>query len=452
MKSSVPGAADTSAGRDAAVAVRTLIEQLDAELHHPELARPLSSLAVRGVTLATGWSLTVWRDHVEQWCTTMERPAADAEAALRPAAGEWVERLRKLSSFLATAGREARHIDDDAAADPQARALFGDAGQGAVAAAVEWFAALDGGGTANRAETAAVVVTDLTKRYGTITAVDGVSLTIPRGQIFGLLGPNSAGKTTLIECVEGIRTADSGSVTVLGLRHRDAAKEIKTRTGVQLQRTGFYDLLTLRETLDLYASFYPRPLDVGELMARLQIQDMARTRVKDLSGGILQRMSLGVALVNDPELIFLDEPTTGLDPLARRVIWEAVRSLAEEGRTVVLTTHYMDEAEQLCDRVAIMTAGQIRTQGSPTELIRRYVGESVVEIASGEGFDDAAARALPGVRRHVRQGERLLIQADDPAGLLRAVLAMPRPPADARIRRGTLEDVFLTIAEQESQP
>jgi ABC-2 type transport system ATP-binding protein len=297
-----------------------------------------------------------------------------------------------------------------------------------------------------------VEVTDLTKRYGDVPAVDGVSLTIPRGQIFGLLGPNSAGKTTLIECIEGIRSADSGSVRVLGLEYRDSAREIKTRTGVQLQKTGFYDLLNLRETLEFYASFYPRPLNVEELMGRLQIRDRAKTLVKDMSGGILQRMSLGVALVNDPELIFLDEPTTGLDPQARRVIWDVVRSLRADGRTVVLTTHYMDEAEQLCDRVAVMTAGKIRSQGAPDELIHRYVGESLVEIVPAGDFDAAAASALPGVRGCSAQGERLVLRADEPAALLTTILALPGPPAEARLRRGTLEDVFLTIAELEQRP
>jgi ABC-2 type transport system ATP-binding protein len=445
MKADVQGTPAASTGRDVADAMRALIDQLDAELHHPDLAPPLRGLAVRGVTLATGWTLEVWHERVGAWCTTMRRPEAAAAAALRPDADDWVRRLRKLRSFLATAGRESRHISDDAAEDPAALALFGDAGQEVVAAAVRWFETADGGGT----EAPGVLVEDLTKRYGPVTAVDGVSLSIPRGQIFGLLGPNSAGKTTLIECIEGIRSPDSGSVAVLGLRHRDSATEIKTRTGVQLQKTGFYDLLSLRETLELYASFYPKPLNVAELLTRLQIQDKAKTLVKDLSGGILQRMSLGVALVNDPELIFLDEPTTGLDPQARHVIWGVVRALAEEGRTVMLTTHYMDEAEQLCDRVAIMTAGRIRAQGAPRDLIRQYVGESVVEIASSEGLDAAAARAIPGVRRCIVQGERFLLQADDPAGLLRTVLARPSPPADARIRRGTLEDAYLTIAETE---
>jgi ABC-2 type transport system ATP-binding protein len=444
MKAHVQDTHAASTGRDAAEALRQLIDQLDAELHHPDLAPPLRGLAVRGVTLATGWTLEVWRERVEAWCTTMRRPQTVAAAALGPDVDDWVKRLRKLRSFLATAGRESRHVSDDAAEDPAALALFGDAGQDVVAAAMRWFETLDGA-----TEAPAVLVEDLTKRYGPVTAVDGVSLSIPRGQIFGLLGPNSAGKTTLIECIEGIRSPDSGSVAVLGLRHRDNATAIKTRTGVQLQKTGFYDLLSLRETLELYASFYPRPLNVQELLIRLQLQDKAKTLVKNLSGGILQRMSLGVALINDPELIFLDEPTTGLDPQARHVIWSVVRALAEEGRTVMLTTHYMDEAEQLCDRVAIMTAGRIRAQGTPRDLIRQHVGESVVEIVSSEVFDEAAARAVPGVRRCIVQGERFLLQADDPAGLLRSVLALPDPPTDARIRRGTLEDAYLTIAEQE---
>ncbi len=475
MRSRTLGEAQTSRGPDVARALRALLDQLDAELRHPELKRHLSELAVRGVTLATGWSLQAWREHVDAWCAAMERPEAEASAALRPDAAEWSRRLRKLRSFLATAGREARHISDSAAEDPDAIALFGKAGQDVVTAALEWFAVLSGadqpasqvasesqvasdsqpapaaaagsGPAGAPAEVPAVEIRELEKRYGDVKAVDGVSLTIPAGQVFGLLGPNSAGKTTLIECVEGIRNPDSGSISVLGLRHRDGGKEIRTRTGVQLQKTGFYDLLNLRETLELYAAFYPRPLDIDELMTRLQIRDKAKTLVKDMSGGILQRMSLGVALVNDPELIFLDEPTTGLDPQARRVIWEVIRSLKDEGRTVVLTTHYMEEAEQLCDQVAIMTAGRLRAQGTPGELIRRYVGETIVDIGPADGFDEAAARALDGVRRCDTQGGRLVLQADDPAGLLTTILALPKPPADARIRRGTLEDVFLEIVE-----
>jgi len=443
--SATRNAAATSRGRATALAVRDLLDRLDNELHHPQLSPRLGGLAVRGVTLATGWSLEVWRARVDAWCATMEQPNGDPTADIVPDAGEWLNRLRKLRAFLATAGREAGHIDREAGADPQAQALFGDNGQAVVADAMDWFATLDG---TVATETPGVEVRDLTKRYDQVTAVDGVSLTIPRAQTFGLLGPNSAGKTTLIECIEGIRSPDAGTVRVLGLSHRDHAKEIKTRIGVQLQKTGFYELLSLRETLELYASFYPRPADVEDLMSRLQIQDKAKTLVKDMSGGIFQRMSLGVALVNDPEIIFLDEPTTGLDPQARRVIWDVVRSLKVRGRTVVLTTHYMDEAEQLCDRVAIMSAGRIRAEGSPADLIRQYIGESIVDVALTEGFDPATVPALPGIGKCITQGGRLVIQANDPAGLLTSLLALPRPPAEARIRRGTLDDVFLTIAEQ----
>ncbi len=448
MNSNALSTTEPSQGREVAGALRTLLDQLEAELRHPELAPRLSSLAIRGVTLATGWSLAVWRDRVDAWCARMEHSEAHAAATHYPEAGEWIKRLGKLRSFLVTAGQESRRMGSEIAADPDANAVFGDNGQNVAAAAAAWFTALDGGSTPEQV----VVVQDLTKRYGPVTAVDGVSLTIPKGQIFGLLGPNSAGKTTLIECIEGIRSPDSGSVSVLGLSYRDRAKELKTRVGVQLQTTGFYELLTLRETLKLYASFFPRPVDVDDLMTRLSIRDKAKTLVKDLSGGIRQRMSLAVALVNDPELIFLDEPTTGLDPQARHVVWEIVRSLREAGATVMLTTHYMDEAEQLCDRVAIMTAGQIRVEGSPGDLIGQYVGETVVDVALAGGFDDAAVRALPGIRKCISQGERLVIQADDPSELLTNILALPRPPAEVRVRRGTLEDVFLIIAEREEQP
>lgn len=422
-------------------ALDELVRRLASELHHPDLAPPLSSLAVRGVALATGWTLEVWLDRLADLQGAVTDPSEDAVRTLRADAAQWQERLKKLRSFLATAGHEATHIDADAANDAEAQTLFGAQGQAIVEQAAAWFASL----SEQPGDDAVVAVHRVSKRYGDVVAVDDVSVTIRRGEVFGLLGPNSAGKTTLVECMEGIRTPDAGSIVVLGRRFGDAGKQIRTRIGVQLQTTGFYERLTVRETLEFYASFYPTPANVTELMSRLDIEGRAKVMVRDLSGGIRQRLSLGVALVSNPELIFLDEPTTGLDPQARHVVWDVVRSLQRQGLTVILTTHYMDEAEQLCDRVAFMAAGRLLLQGPPRGLIRNHIGETLVDVAAYPELDEARAAALPGALSCRREGERLILRSEDPAALLREILALPHPPTEARIRRGTLEDVFLQV-------
>ena len=306
-------------------------------------------------------------------------------------------------------------------------------------------------GADHDAPSAAISADGVVKRYGETTAVDHASLSIPVGLVFGIVGPNSAGKTTLIECIEGIRTPDEGRIAVLGLDNIRDAQQIKQRIGVQLQKTGFFPDLTLRETLDLYASLYRRAHDVPDLLRRLAIDDKARTLVKDTSGGIFQRLSLAVALVNDPDLIFLDEPTTGLDQQARRGVWEIVRELKASGRTVMLTTHYMDEAYQLCDQVAIMHQGRIIAQDTPDELVRRYAGKSLVELvpprtASQNHFRQCVLPTLPGVQQHWIQGKRLLVSSDDPPALMKALLELEIP--EMKMREGTLEDVFLKIADR----
>jgi len=306
-------------------------------------------------------------------------------------------------------------------------------------------------GADHDAPSAAISADGVVKRYGETTAVDHASLSIPVGLVLGIVGPNSAGKTTLIECIEGIRTPDEGRIAVLGLDNIRDAQQIKQRIGVQLQKTGFFPDLTLRETLDLYASLYRRAHDVPDLLRRLAIDDKARTLVKDTSGGIFQRLSLAVALVNDPDLIFLDEPTTGLDPQASRGVWEIVRELKASGRTVLLTTHYMDEAYQLCDQVAIMHQGRIIAQDTPDEFVRRYAGKSLVELvpprtASQNHFRQCVLPTLPGVQQHWIQGKRLLVSSDDPPALMKALLELEIP--EMKMREGTLEDVFLKIADR----
>lgn len=216
-------------------------------------------------------------------------------------------------------------------------------------------------------------VHQLTRRYGDFTAVNGISFDVFPGEIFGLLGPNGAGKTTTLEILETLRPKTSGTVLVNGLNLDTDAASIKKIIGVQLQSSGYYPGLNLRELIQLFAGLYNRTVDPLELLAKVQLEDKARAKYKDLSGGQQQRFSLATTLINDPQIIFLDEPTTGLDPQARRNLWELVRAIRKKGTTVILTTHYMDEAEQLADRVAIMEQGNILAINTPAGLIDELV-------------------------------------------------------------------------------
>ena len=219
-----------------------------------------------------------------------------------------------------------------------------------------------------------IVVRDLRKRYGSLTAVDGVSFDVAEGEVFGILGPNGAGKTTTLEMIEGMRTIDEGSATIDGIDVRKDPREVKRRIGIQLQASAFFDELTLIELLDLFGRLYGRAVDPMKLLADVELTDKARTQVRTLSGGQKQRFSIASALVNDPRVLFLDEPTTGLDPQARRHLWTLVRTLRDRGHTVVLTTHYMEEAEELCDRVAIMDGGRIIALDAPQALVDQLIG------------------------------------------------------------------------------
>ncbi|MFJ1762825.1 ABC transporter ATP-binding protein [Amycolatopsis sp. NPDC088138] len=225
-----------------------------------------------------------------------------------------------------------------------------------------------------------IEVTDLRKRYGNRVAVDGVSLSVERGEIFGILGTNGAGKTTTVECIEGLRQADAGELSVLGLNPATDRAALTRRVGVQLQESQLPAKLRVREALELFASFYPNPADVDVLLERLDLRDHARSYFGKLSGGQKQRVSIALALVGNPELAILDELTTGLDPHARRDTWKLVEAIRDAGVTVLLVTHFMDEAERLCDRVAIFDAGRVVATGTPAEL-RATAGESTLDDA-----------------------------------------------------------------------
>ncbi|MDQ2716625.1 MAG: ABC transporter ATP-binding protein, partial [Chloroflexota bacterium] len=235
-----------------------------------------------------------------------------------------------------------------------------------------------------------VDVQNLVKRYGQTIAVNAISFSIRRGEIFGLLGPNGAGKTTTLEIIEGIRTQDSGEVTVLGLNVRRQRRQMQTRIGVQLQATTLFPELTTHETIALFSSFYPRSIPVDTLLREVSLEEKARAFPQDLSGGQRQRLALALALVNDPALLFLDEPTSGLDPQSRRALWDTVERLRERGKTIILTTHFMDEAQQLCDRIAIIDHGQIIAQDTTAGLIGTLGASATIECALAHGTEHAA--------------------------------------------------------------
>jgi ABC-2 type transport system ATP-binding protein len=298
---------------------------------------------------------------------------------------------------------------------------------------------------------AALRVSALRKVYQDVVAVDGIDLTVPPGECFGLLGPNGAGKTTTIEICEGLTARDSGEVEVLGRRWEDDPRALKQRLGIQLQETQLSDKLTVEETVRLFRSFFDKGPTPERVIALVQLEEKRRSRVGTLSGGQKQRLALACALVGDPEILFLDEPTTGLDPQARRQLWDLIEEFKRAGRTILLTTHYMDEAERLCERVAIMDHGKIIALGSPRELVASIGVEHVVEFSAdgAQRLDAAELRALEGVRdAQVENGVvRMQVTALHRAvpALLAELVRRDVKLTELRTHSATLEDVFVTL-------
>jgi ABC-2 type transport system ATP-binding protein len=295
--------------------------------------------------------------------------------------------------------------------------------------------------------------TGLVKRYGEVTAVAGLDVEVRAGECFGMLGPNGAGKTTTVEIFEGLRPQDAGDVEVLGDRWHGDNLALRARLGIQLQETKFPEKLRVGEVLTLFRSFYPRGLHVEDVLAMVALEEKAGAYVRTLSGGQKQRLSLGCALVGDPELLFLDEPTTGLDPQSRRQTWDIVEDLKARGRTVLLTTHYMEEAARLCDRVAVVDHGKVIALGTPRELIASLGAEHVIEFAVGEPaastLDDAVLARLPSVEAVARDGEswRLTVREVHRAvpALLTALSERGAEATALTTHHATLEDVFMSL-------
>ena len=305
----------------------------------------------------------------------------------------------------------------------------------------------------SRSSAAALRVTGLRKRYGDVVAVDGLDLTVATGECFGLLGPNGAGKTTTIEICEGLTDPDAGEVEVLGRRWAHDERDLRERLGIQLQETQLAEKLTVLETVRLFRSFYARGRNVHDVIDVVQLGEKQGARVGKLSGGQKQRLALACAIVGDPELLFLDEPTTGLDPQSRRQLWDLIVELRASGRSIVLTTHYMEEAERLCDRVAIVDHGHVIALGTPRELIASLGAEHVVEFTVGGAPADAlpadALRALNGVKAAREHDGRWTLEVTELARAVPALLAdLSRRGlalGELATHSATLEDVFVSL-------
>ncbi|HEX2030820.1 MAG TPA: ABC transporter ATP-binding protein [Actinomycetota bacterium] len=304
----------------------------------------------------------------------------------------------------------------------------------------------------------AVEVHDLVKEFrapggGRLRAVDGVSFTVRRGEVFGFLGPNGAGKTTTLEIIEGLQSPTAGRTSVLGFDSLRDRERMKERIGVQLQAGAYFDFLTLEEILDLFGSFYPKRVAPEVLLEKVGLLEKRRALVRELSGGQAQRFSIVASMVNDPDVVFLDEPTTGLDPQARRNLWEFVRFInAEEGKTVVLTTHYMEEAEVLCDRVAIIDHGQIKALDTPIGLIHQLPAAYRIRFATHDSVDEGELRTLPGVSEvdvSLNGGFAYELRVSRAPVTLPAFVGWAERRGvqvdDVRVLPATLEDVFLSL-------
>ncbi len=296
-----------------------------------------------------------------------------------------------------------------------------------------------------------VEINNLVKHYEDIKAVDGISFQVEEGEIFGMLGPNGAGKTTTVEIIEGLRVADSGQVSVMGQDIQKTRENLKQKIGIQLQAPSLLPLLNVEEVLDTFAGFYRHHLTVNEMLELLSLEESRKVVVKNLSGGQQQRLSVAMALINDPDIVFFDEPTTGLDPQARRGLWSVIEGMQAKGKTVFMTTHFMEEAERLCDRIAIMDHGKIIALGSPAELIREHFQEKAIEFEVEQPPPQAVLKGLPGATRVDIDAGEVVLHSDNIPATMSALLKYAENGEssaqikDLRVREASLEDVFLKL-------
>jgi ABC-2 type transport system ATP-binding protein len=294
-----------------------------------------------------------------------------------------------------------------------------------------------------------IKVKNLCKTYGNIKAVNRISFSVSKGEIFGMLGPNGAGKTTTMEIVEGIRNADSGGVVVLGMNIRQHQRRVKANIGVQLQTTSMYPRLSVREVLDLFGSFFPRRVSVDKLIKMVGLEDSRSKRCSNLSGGQQQRLSVALALVNNPRILFLDEPTSGLDPQSRHNIWNVIEYVRSKGKTVFITTHYMEEAERLCDRVAIIDHGKIIATDRPDRLVTQHFQEEAIEFELEQRIDEQIFQQVAGVTNVQLDNGKVIVYSSSVPVTISALLELAEHRSiqltNLYVRRATLEDVFLKL-------
>jgi ABC-2 type transport system ATP-binding protein len=300
-----------------------------------------------------------------------------------------------------------------------------------------------------------LAVRGLVKTYGPMRAVDGISFEVRAGEIFGLLGPNGAGKTSAIECVLGLRQRDAGEILIAGMDARTQPAAVKRCIGAVLQSTALQDAITPREAIELFGAFYPKALPAAVLLERFGLADKAGRRFETLSGGERQRLALALAFVNDPAVLVLDEPTSGLDPQVRRALHEAIRGFREEGRAVLLTTHYIEEAHALCDRIAILNRGRIAAMGTPEELIAGSVSHTRLIVRTARRMDAKAVAGLPGIEGAEAgdEGVTMRIRETGPAivELMRYLAATGNELVDLQVRKPSLEDVFIQLTSGEGE-
>lgn len=294
-----------------------------------------------------------------------------------------------------------------------------------------------------------ILVSDVTKRYEDIVAVNKLTFDVKKGEIFGLLGPNGAGKTTTVEMIEGLRVPDSGSIEINGVTVSDKRRELKEIIGVGLQETSMYDKIRVEEILSLFKSYYRKSSSIDEIIEIISLRDKRKSFVEDLSGGQRKRLTLGLAMVNDPEVLILDEPTTGLDPQARRNLWSIIQTLKLDGKTILLTTHYMEEAERLCDRVLIIDKGKKIVLDTPEGLIAQLEIDKCIELYMDTTVDKDVFEKLPGVNEVVMVGDKLILYTNKSDDTVRRLIELSKGGLfkfrDLHIKKATLEDVFIKL-------